>query len=266
MTKLEYTLKNDILVKLMFAVKYQDLLKRLVAVLLGIQYEDIKQFDVKNSEMPPEIVGGKFCRLDINMKVNERIIDLEIQVKKERDYAERSLYYWARECSTALGEGGEYVELPQVIIISIVSFPMFDCVEFYSEYQPLEVTRHTPLTDKMSLRYFELPKLPELVNADDKLLLWLKLFDAETEEDLAKIEALEVSDMQNAIKAYRHVSATEEFRSLERMRSDARRNEASALGHARREGENAEREKWQSVVADKDAQIAELLARLGEKQ
>ena len=273
MTKLEYTLKNDILVKLLFAVKYQDLLKRLVAVLLGIQYEDIQQFDVRNSEMPPEVIGSKFCRLDINMKVNERVIDLEIQVKKEHDYAERSLYYWARECSTALDEGGEYVELPQVIIISIVAFPMFDCSEFHSEYQPLEVTRHTPLTDKMSLRYFELPKLPELINADDKLLLWLKLFDAETEEDLAKLEALEVPDMQQAIKAYRHVSATEEFRSLERMRSDARRNEASALGHARREGEEAEREKWQGVVAEKDtalaekdAQIAELLARLGEKQ
>ena len=117
----------------------------------------------------------------------------------------------------------------------------------------MEVTRHTPLTDRMSLRYFELPKLPELVNADDILLVWLKLFDAETEEDLAKLEALEVSDMQQAIEAYRYVSATEEFRALERMRSDARRNEASALGNARRE----EREKWQGVVADKDAALAD---------
>ena len=39
MTKLEYTFKNDILVKMLFAVKYPDLLKRLVAVLLGIRYE-----------------------------------------------------------------------------------------------------------------------------------------------------------------------------------------------------------------------------------
>ena len=148
-----------------------------------------------------------------------------------------------------------------------MDFKLFDCAEFYSEYQALEVTRHTPLTDRMSLRYFELPKLPELLNADDKLLVWLKLFDAETEEDLAKLEALEVSDMQQAIKAYRHVSATEEFRALERMRSDRQHNEASALGNARRE----EREKWQGVVADKDttineqaARIAELEARLGE--
>ena len=42
------------------------------------------------------------------------------------------------------------------------------------------------------------------------------------------------------------------------MRSDARRNESSALDHARRE----ERAKWEGVLADKDANIAELEARL----
>jgi alkylhydroperoxidase family enzyme len=77
--------------------------------------------------------------------------------------------------------------------------------------------------------------------------------------------------MQQAIKAYRHVSATDEFRTLERMRSDARRNEASALGNARREGAAEEREKWQGALAEKDtalaaqaAEIAALRARLGE--
>ena len=67
----------------------------------------------------------------------------------------------------------------------------------------------------------------------------------------------------------------EKFKELERLRARARHNEASALGHARREGikigSAAEREKWQVVVADKDAalvekdaQIAKLLAQLAE--
>ena len=67
---------------------------------------------------------------------------------------------------------------------------------------------------------------------------------------------------------------TEEERANEIARSKhfAARNEASALGNAREEGEKAVREKWQSVIAekeavlaDKDAQIAKLLARLSEK-
>ncbi len=95
------------------------------------------------------------------------------------------------------------------------------------------MTRHTPLTNKQVLHYFELPKLPEIVNTDDGLKLWLTLFKAETEEDLAKIEALEVSVMQEAIGAYRRVLSAGELREIERQRSRARHNEASALRHAR---------------------------------
>ncbi len=213
------------------------MLKRLVAELLAIRLESIKEFVIRNPEIPPEVIGDKFCRLDINMTVDGQKVDLEIQVADEGDYPERSLYYWAREYSTALGEGGHYAELPRTIIISIVTFPLFDCAEFHSEFQPLEVTRHTPLTDKQVLHYFELTKLPEIVNADDGLKLWLSLFKAETEEEIAKIEAMEVSTMQEAIGAYRHIAATDEFKEIERLRTRARHNEASALRHARLEGE-----------------------------
>ncbi|MDR1665406.1 MAG: Rpn family recombination-promoting nuclease/putative transposase [Clostridiales bacterium] len=269
MTKLEYTFKNDVLFKMVFR-QYQNLLKRLVSLILGIRLEDITEFVITNPEITPEVIGEKFCRLDINMTVNGQRVDLEIQVADEGDYPARSLYYWAREYSSALGEGGEYKDLPRTIVISIVAFTMFPCGEYYSEYQLLEVTRHTPLTDKQALYFFELPKLPEVVSAEDELKLWLTLFNAETEEDLAKLEALEVSVMKEAIGAYRHVSATDEFKEIERLRSRARHNEASALGHARREGraegEQAEREKWQGVVAEKDALIAELQARLAGGQ
>jgi predicted transposase/invertase (TIGR01784 family) len=240
----------------------------------------MRDFTVVNPDIPPDTVGDKFCSLDINMTVNGQRVDLEIQVADEGDYPERSLYYWAREYSSALREGEGYSALPRTIVISIVAFRLFPCAEFHSEFQPLEVTRHVPLTDKQVLHYFELPKLPEVVSADDGLNLWLTLFNAETEEDLAKLEALEVSMMNEAIGAYRHMSATDEFKEIERLRSRARHNEASALGNAERRGEERgeqrERAKWQSVVADlhdtvadkdaalanKDALIAELQARL----
>ena len=261
MTKLEYTLMNDVLAKMLF-VKYPDLLKRLVSTLLRIQYESIGHFEIANPDIPPETHGDKFCRLDISMTVDGRRVGLELQVANEGDYPERSLYYWAREFSSALQEGGEYIDLPRTIIISIIAFKLFGCEEFHSEYQVLEVTRHTPLTDKQVLYFFELPKLPETIRADDELELWLKLFDAETEEELTQLEALEVPIMKQAIGAYRHVSATDEFKEIERLRSRTRHNEASALGHAWREGEKAERERWQCVVADKDAEIARLRAQM----
>ncbi len=41
--------------------------------------------------------------------------------------------------------------------------------------------------------------------------------------------------IQEAIRAFREVAASDEFKELERLRSRARHNEASALRHARNE-------------------------------
>jgi hypothetical protein len=80
---------------------------------------------------------------------------------------------------------------------------------------------------------------------------------------------LEVPELQQAIDVYRTLTATKEFKELERLRERARHNEASALGHARRK----ERAKWRGIVADKDAaladkeaEIARLRALLGTNQ
>ncbi len=59
MPKLKYTFKHDTLFKMVF-VKHPDLLKRLVAELLAIQFESIKDFAIRNPEMPPESIGDKF--------------------------------------------------------------------------------------------------------------------------------------------------------------------------------------------------------------
>jgi predicted transposase/invertase (TIGR01784 family) len=233
-TKLEYTFKTDTLFKMLF-VKHTDLLKQLVSGLLGIRLESIGEFHITNPEMPPESLGDKFCRLDINMTVNGQRVDLEIQVRNEGDYPERVLFNWARVYSTALPAGGDYADLPRTVIISIINFNLFECEEYYSEFRALEVARHTPLTDKMGLYFYELNKLPEEVAAGDMRLLWLMLFKADTEEELAKIEAMEVPAMEQAIEAYHQITADSEFREMERLREMARHNEASALRHARDE-------------------------------
>jgi len=216
--------------------KHRDLLRHLVAALLGIRLESIEQFIVRNEGMPPEILGDKFCRLDINMTVNGQRIDLEIQVANEGDYPERVMLYWAREFSTALPAGEGYGMLPRTIIISIIDFKLFDCAEYHSFFQPLEVDRHTLLSDKMGFHFFELKKLPEDVGGKDALLLWLSLFKAETEEDLDKIKGLGVPEMEQAINAYYSITASAKFREIERLREKARHDEAQALYHAKQEG------------------------------
>ena len=264
MTKLEYTFKNDILFKLLF-VKHQNLLQRLVSELLEIEYDSITQFEIINPEILPENLGDKFCRLDINMVLDGQLVDLEIQVNNEGDYPERSLYYWAKGFSSSLKVGEDYSQLPRTIVISILAFKLFDCTEFHSEYRSLEVTRHNELTDKMSLHYFELPKLSDSLDASNTKELWLKLFKAETEEEIAKIEALGVPIMEEAVTAYRHVATSPEVRERERLWEKARHDEAQALNNARKNAKKEERELWQGVVAEKDMTIAEKDTTIAEK-
>lgn len=98
----------------------------------------------------------------------------------------------------------------------------------------MEVKRHTLLSDKMGFHFFELPKLPDHVDEDDMLLLWLSLFKAETEEELEKIKEMEVPVMSQAINAYYMITASSEFREKERLRAKARHDEAQALYNADR--------------------------------
>ena len=92
---LKHKFTNDILFKMLF-VKYPHLLKKLVAVLLGISLDSIMDFIIRNAEIPPETYGDKFCRLDISMTVNGQRCDLEVQVDDEGDYPERSLFFIGR--------------------------------------------------------------------------------------------------------------------------------------------------------------------------
>jgi len=217
-------------------VKHRDLLKHLVAALLDIALESIEQFDVRNPEMPPQLMGDKFCRLDINMMVNGQRIDLEIQIANQGHYAERVMLYWAREFSTALPAGQSYALLPRTMIISIIDFDLFDCLEYHSFFQLLEVKRHTLLSDKMGFHFFELKKVPEDVSDKDDLLLWLSLFRAETAEDLERIRGMGVPEMNQAINAYYSITASPEFQEIERMREKARHDEATALENAEQKG------------------------------
>ena len=52
---------------------------------------------------------------------------------------------------------------------------------------------------------------------------------------------------------------------MERLRKKARHDEAQALKHAAVLATEAEREKWQAVVAEKNASLAEKDASLAEK-
>ena len=63
--------------------------------------------------------------------------------------------------------------------------------------------------------------------------------------------------MTKAVAAFRSVTASDEFKDLERIRARARHNEAQAIYNAEIRVAKERDEHWQGVVAEKDSALAE---------
>ena len=171
---LKYTFRNDILFKILF-LKHPELLKHLVACILNIPMSELKDFRIINSEMPADILGSKFCRLDIAVVVNGVQINLEIQNWDESNFIERTHFNWGRLYTMPLNSGDDYALLKRTIVISFVNFKLFKRERFDSRYLALEAVDHEPLSNDFEIRYFELPKVPEIaeIAPNNDLQLWL---------------------------------------------------------------------------------------------
>jgi predicted transposase/invertase (TIGR01784 family) len=235
MNKLAVKPKVDLAFKKIFSENH-DLLKSLLAAVLDIEPSEIQEMKLENTEILPEDINKKFCRLDLKIKMRGRYVDVEVQLNDHGDFQSRALYYWARLFSEALGSGQDYNVLPETIVISFVNFSLFGCSEYHSNFVLKEKTRNEILTDKLSLHFFELKKIPKEIDEDKKIEWWLKLISAETYEDLSYLETTKNQDIKTALDFVGKLNADEIFKKQIEMREDTLRNEHSALNWARRKG------------------------------
>ena len=82
-------LKLDIIFKRVFGnEKNKNIIAAFISDLLEIPRESIKAIIIDNVELTPEYYDQKFSRLDLKLNVDDRIINIEIQVKR--------CYYFSR--------------------------------------------------------------------------------------------------------------------------------------------------------------------------
>ena len=124
--------KLDVIFKKLFT-ENEDLLHSFVASMLDIPTDSIKTIKISNPELPPETVESKFSRLDLSLNVDDKLVNVEIQVKMEPDYRDRTLFYWAKLYTSELKSGEEYGNLKQTITINIINFNMFECQNYHTE-------------------------------------------------------------------------------------------------------------------------------------
>ena len=74
--------KLDIIFKKLFT-ENEDMLHSFVASMLDVPQESISEIKITNPELPPETLAGKFSRLDLSLRVDDRLVNVEIQVKND---------------------------------------------------------------------------------------------------------------------------------------------------------------------------------------
>lgn len=230
--------KTDILFKLIFAdEKNGDMLKRFLSDTLDIPYDEISDIQIENSEIPPDKIDGKLSRMDIRMTVGNRAIDVEVQLRNRGDFVERSLFYWSKLYSRGLNSGDSYSELRKGIVLNLIDFILFDDTdEFYSKFVPMEEKRHTLLSDKMEIHFYELPKVSMSEDSNEPKKMWMQFMNADSEEDLIMLERTEIPEIQKGVNIIKDLSADAILRERIRAREDAERDYYSAMSSAVKRG------------------------------
>lgn len=230
-----YTAKNDVIFKSLFT-RNKKALCAFIQDVLEIPVKSEDDIELLNVELTPEIVSGKFSRLDINVKLPEQSINIEMQVLAQEDYIKRILFYWAKLYTSYLEAGNPYKTLRQTISVNILNFDLFDCESYWSRFSLREDFRNELLTDLQQLYFFELGKLDKKLHTDDRKKLWMQLINAEDEEGLNMMKQANVGIISDCVDMIYSLNADTAVRELAREREKARLDEISALYNAKEEG------------------------------
>lgn len=227
--------KTDIIFKKMFT-ENRDMLHNFLAAMLGIPEDDISDINMIKDEIPPEDLSGKFTRFDLSMTVDERLVNVEVQVKHDANFRDRALLYWAKLFSSGIKSGEEYDALKQTITINIINFKMFRDKNFHHEVNPVVKDTGEIFSDKFVLHFMELGKLKKTINTEDMRELWLQFINAESEEVFRMIEQTNIPIMKKAVRVVYDMSEETAVKEAVRRREKALHDEATAIGAATRKG------------------------------
>lgn len=147
-----------------------------------------------------------------------------------------------------------------------MNFNLFDCDDICSKFSLYEETRHEQLTDKCMILFFELTKVNNKVDKNDRKKLWLQLINAEPEEELNMIDNAGVPEVKKAVEFLHDMSADDKMREIAREREKTLLDWNSAINYARREGKQEGRQEGiqEGIQQGEKKKEQEMLARMRE--
>ncbi len=214
-------------------------------LLESITNEKYKSLEIASS-VPTikELQDDKMGVLDIKATAdNNTVFDIEMQVAKNQNIADRILWYWSSLYSNSINKGEDYIKTKKAIAILIADFELTNLnkiLKFHTSWHIREDEfSEIILTEKLEIHIIELTKLGVNNNQkvkQKKLTKWLKFILNPNEKEDFDME--EDEDIKAAKKVLEQISQDEREREKARLRDkyvremNSSRNEGYATGKA----------------------------------
>lgn len=227
------TLKEDFMVKALFSSK-EIILKQFISDVLEIPMEEIRSVRIANPYLKKRYRRQKQGILDILLWLNDdRKVNIELQVKAQKEWKKRNLFYLAKMYVDDLQSGEKYSRLRKCICISILGFNLTESGTCHTKYRLRDMDGNE-FSDQWELHTIELHKSPE---RGSKLSEWVSLFNATTEGELDMILAGTKSEgIMEAVREMKILNLRKRIRYEYEMRLKAKRDRWAEEDYIRDEG------------------------------
>ena len=247
---------NDYLFRALMQLN-EKVLRALVGALLHLKEYEIRSIEIKNAIELGTYIEDKDFILDLKILLNNRaIVNLELQVVNEHNWAERSMVYMCRTFDN-VNSGEDYITVLPAIQIGILDFELFQGgQEFYASYMFMNRKTHEIYSDKLRINVLELKK-HHLATEEDrewKLDKWAQFFKAKTWEEIAML-ANDLPVLNEAAETIYHISLNDQIRERCEAREDFFRRQRTTE-HLLQLQQN-ELEEQRKQLSEKDQQISE---------
>lgn len=223
-----------------------------VSDVLGIPVEEIRSVKLCNSFLWKRYFKQKQGILDVLLELNDdRKINIELQIRRLKHWDRRNLFYLAKMFTEDLLVGEDYEKLKRCICISILDYNMDDGPEYHKIYR-LKNQQGNEFSDLLELHIIELRKtLKGTERVDD----WIRLLNAETEEELAMVKGMTVNPgILTAVNEVKRMSLVKNLRVLYEAHLKERRDKMARDAYVRDEG----------IVIGRAGAVLRLLAEYGK--
>lgn len=150
---------------------------------------DIPVEEIRSVRLAPTFLWKRRARqkqgvLDVLMELNDdRKVNIELQIRTQKYWDRRSLFYLAKMFTEELLMGENYGKLKKCICISILDFDMDRSREYHRIYH-LRDRNGVEYSDLFEIHVIELGKK---LSGEGRLDGWIRLFNAGTREELEEI-------------------------------------------------------------------------------